>query len=329
VRTLREPVRGISEGLVAPKHPHPFRLLGQELLAVVPPFNLIGLRSHPAVLRKNLIMASVFALGAWGLIWLTGSVAQWVTTGFGVWVTFTWAQSLKIRDPATYNMMFGSKAFIYTMLAFPSMAFIGYGAGFWIPPLILRVHDVGVAEVGLYIGIGAALGGFVGITSGGMLADKLKTLFPSGRIVLGYVVIAGKVPLLLWLLYTDSLVAVYIINFFLTAFSACAGGVPPSTAADLVMPRMRAVAGAYYILLNTFIGLALGPYVIGQISVMLGNTGMDDATSLRGAIALAILCLVPALFFLIMAQRHLPKDEASRLERAAALGEDAEVQMGN
>ena len=329
VRTLREPVRGISEGLVAPKHPHPFRLLGQELLAVVPPFNLIGLRSHPAVLRKNLIMASVFALGAWGLIWLTGSVAQWVTTGFGVWVTFTWAQSLKIRDPATYNMMFGSKAFIYTMLAFPSMAFIGYGAGFWIPPLILRVHDVGVAEVGLYIGIGAALGGFVGITSGGMLADKLKTLFPSGRIVLGYVVIAGKVPLLLWLLYTDSLVAVYIINFFLTAFSACAGGVPPSTAADLVMPRMRAVAGAYYILLNTFIGLALGPYVIGQISVMLGNTGMDDATSLRGAIALAILCLVPALFFLIMAQRHLPKDEASRLERAAALGEDTEVQMGN
>lgn len=326
VRTLREPVRGISEGLVTPKHPHPFRVLGQELKAVVPPFNLIALRSHPAVLRKNLIFAAILALGAWGLIWLTGSVAQWITTGFGVWVTFTWAQSLKIRDPATYAMMFGSKAFIYTMLAFPTMAFIGYGAGFWIPPLILRVHEVGAAEVGLYIGIGAALGGFLGITSGGMLADRLKLIFPSGRLVLGYIVIAGKVPLLLWLLYTDSLVAVYVINFFLTAFSACAGGVPPSTAADLVMPRMRAVAGAYYILLNTFIGLALGPYVIGQMSVMLGSTGLDDAASLRGAIALAILSLVPALFFLVMAQRHLPTDESSRLRRAQELGEDIESQ---
>lgn len=324
VRTLREPVRGISEGLVAEKHPYPFRLLGQELMAVVPPFNVIALRTHPAALRKNLLFVALIVVVAWGLVWLTGSVAQWVTTGFGVWVTLTWAQSLKIRDPATYAMMFGSKAFVYTMLAFPTMAFIGYGAGFWIPPLILRVHEVGAAEVGLYIGIGSALGGFLGITSGGILADKLKTLFPSGRIVLGYIVIVGKVPLLLWLLYTDSLMSVYIINFFLTAFSACAGGVPPSTAADLVMPRMRAVAGAYYILLNTFIGLALGPYVIGQISDILGSTGMNDAESLRGAIAFAILSLIPALFFLVMAQRHLPRDEASRLQRARELGETVE-----
>ena len=322
VRTLREPVRGASEGLVAEKHPAPFKLLGQELLAVVPPFTLVGLRHHPKVLRANLMYAAVFAVVAWGLIALTGSVAQWITTGFGIWVTVTWAQSLKIRDPATYAMMFGSKAFIFTMLAFPIMAFIGYGGGFWIPPLLLRVHEVGAAEVGLFIGLTAATGGFTGITLGGMLADKLKTIFPSGRIVLGYIVIAGKVPLLLWLLYTDSLVTAYILNFFLTAFSACAGGVPPSTAADLVMPRMRAVAGAFFILLNTFIGLALGPYAIGEISDVLNAGGLNDAEALRSAIALAIFSLVPALVFLVLAQKHLAKDEASRLARAKALGEE-------
>ena len=322
VRTLREPVRGASEGLVAEKHPAPFKLLGQELLAVVPPFNLVGLRHHPKVLRANLMYAAAFAFAAWGLIALTGSVAQWITTGFGVWVTLTWAQSLKVRDPATYAMMFGSKAFIYTMLAFPIMAFIGYGGGFWIPPLLLRVHEVGAAEVGLFIGLTAATGGFTGITLGGMLADKLKTIFPSGRIVLGYIVIAGKVPLLLWLLYTDSLVTAYIINFFLTAFSACAGGVPPSTAADLVMPRMRAVAGAFFILLNTFIGLALGPYTIGEISDVLYAGGLTEAEALRSAIGLAIFSLVPALVFLVLAQKHLAKDEASRLARAKALGEE-------
>jgi hypothetical protein len=152
----------------------------------------------------------------------------------------------------------------------------------------------------------------------------LKQKFPSGRLVLGYIVVFGKVPVLLLLLYSDSLVTVYWLNFLLTAFSACGGGVPPSTASDLVMPRMRAVAGAYFILVNTFLGLALGPYVIGQVSDMFFAGGMTDADALRSAIALSTLTLIPALFFLVLAQKHLPKDEASRLERARALNEPVE-----
>jgi MFS family permease len=325
VRTLREPQRGVSEGLVAEQHPAPFKVLGSELIAVLPPFNLYGLRHHPRVLGFNLLCALAFAVGAWLLILATGSVAQWITTGFGVWVTLTWAQSLKTRDPATYHMMFGSRAFIYTMLAFPILAFVGYGSGFWIPPLLLRIHDVGATEVGLYLGLGAAVGGFLGITAGGIFADRLKQIFPSGRLVLGYVVVFGKIPLLLMLLYTDSIVTAYWVNFALTAFSACAGGVPPSTASDLVMPRMRAVAGAYYILMNTFIGLALGPYVMGQLSDMFLAGGMNDAEALRTAIAVSMVTLIPAVLFLVLAQKHLPKEEASRLQRARDLGEDVDV----
>ena len=322
VRTLREPVRGISEGLVTEKHPAPFKVLGRELTAVIPPLNVISLLGHSDALKKNAIAAVIFSLCAAGLIWLTGSVAQWVTSAFGVYVTFSWAQSLKIRDPATYHMMFGSKAYIYTMLAFPMTAFVGYGAGFWIPPLLLRVHEVGAAEIGLYLGLGSATGGFVGITLGGILADYLKRLFPSGRIVLGYFVIGGSVPLLVWMLMTDNLVTAFWINFFLTAFSACAGGVPPSTAADLVMPRMRATAGAYFILMNTFLGLALGPYFMGQFSDLFFASGMNDADALAWAIGVSMLTFVPALIFMILAQKHLPREEATRLERAKALGED-------
>jgi hypothetical protein len=84
---------------------------------------------------------------------------------------------------------------------------------------------------------------------------------------------------------------------------------------------MRAVAGAYYILLNTFIGLALGPYVIGELSDILFASGMDEANALRNAIAIATLSLLPALVFLVLAQKHLPADERSRLSRARALGE--------
>ncbi len=321
VRTLREPVRGISEGLVGPDHPTPFRLLGGELLAVIPPFNLISLRGSTRALRVNAMAAVAIVLGAWLLVLLTGSVAQWITTAVGVYVTFSWAQSLKIRDPVAHHMMFGSKAFVYTMLAFPLTAFVGYGAGFWIAPLLLRVHDVSATDVGLYLGLGAAFGGFIGITLGGILADHLKQRFPSGRLVVGFISIATTVPLLLLLLYTDSLATAFWLNFLLTIASSCGGGVPPSTAADLVMPRMRAIAGAYYILMNTFIGLALGPYAMGELSDVLQAGGMSSADSLRFAIAISMLTLIAALYFMWLAHRHLPKDESSRLERARALGE--------
>jgi MFS family permease len=326
VRTLREPTRGMSEGVVTEEHPAPFRLLGEELMAVIPPFNLRALIGHRGALRKNLLAAACFVSGAALLIWLTGSIGQWVATAIGVYVTFSWAQNLKIRDPATYSMMFQSRAFVYTMLAFPMTAFVGYGAGFWIPPLLLRVHDVSVTEIGLYIGLGAAAGGFLGITLGGILADYLKSRFPSGRMVLGYVSILGVVPLLLLLLYTEDLRFAFWINFFLTIPAASGGGIPPSTASDLVMPRMRAVAGAYYILVNTFIGLALGPYAIGQLSDWLHAGGMSNADALRSAIALSMLIFIPALLFLYLAQKHLPGDEASRLERARVLGEPVEAE---
>ena len=84
---------------------------------------------------------------------------------------------------------------------------------------------------------------------------------------------------------------------------------------------MRAIAGAYYILVNTFIGLALGPYTMGILSDTFAAGGMDAADSLRSAIACSLLIFPVTLIFLSLAWRHLPGDESSRLDRARRLGE--------
>ncbi len=321
VRTLREPIRGLSEGLVTKPHPAPYKVLGTEMAAVIPPFNIVAIVRTGASLRFNLIALVGIAIVAVLLITLTGSVAQWVATGIGVYVTISWAQSLKSRDPATFGMIFGTKAMIYTMIAFPTIAFVAYGVGFWTAPYLMRAHGATATEVGIWLGLGGAAGGFLGVTIGGIAADWLKTKYPSGRLVLGYVAIAGMVPTILALIYAESLYVAFWINFFATLVGACWPGVPPSTANDLVMPRMRAVAGAYYILVNTFIGLALGPYVIGQISDVFVANGSGSAEALRNAMACSMLIFVVSIFCLIMAQRHLPKDESSRLDRARAMGE--------
>ena len=52
VSTLREPIRGLSEGIVMPAEPTPFRKFAQELFSVLPPFTLIHAAQHGKVALK-------------------------------------------------------------------------------------------------------------------------------------------------------------------------------------------------------------------------------------------------------------------------------------
>ena len=321
VRTLKEPKRGISEGLVTEDHPAPFTLLRDELMSMLPLFNLVGLHRLGASLTANLQAAiCIFAVAAL-LVWVTDNLPQWLALGTGVYVTFCWAQSLRARDPATFAMIFRSKALIYTMIAFPTISFVTYGVGYWTAPLLLRLHETSATQVGLYIGLGNALGGLIGVTLGGMAGDFFKSKHPAGRLLIGFVAIFGTAPLVLWMIYTKSLVLAFILNFLHHLFSAAWPGIPPSTAADLVLPRMRAIAGAYYILVNTMIGLALGPYFIGQLSDVFAGSGMNSAEALQTAIASSMLIFVVTFVFLLLAWRHLPRELETRLDRARTAGE--------
>jgi hypothetical protein len=211
---------------------------------------------------------------------------------------------------------------IYTMIAFPTISFVTYGVSFWTPPLLMRLHDTTAGEVGMWVGLGNAAGGLLGVTLGGYFADYFKSKTPSGRLIIGFVAVFGTMPLVLWMVYTDSLIWAFWLNFLYHIPSACWPGIPPSTAADLVMPRMRAVAGAYYILVNTFIGLALGPYTIGRLSDFFEGDGKESAEALQLAMSSSMVIFAITLVCLVMAWRYLPKDEGSRLDRARALGEE-------
>ena len=84
---------------------------------------------------------------------------------------------------------------------------------------------------------------------------------------------------------------------------------------------MRAVASAFYILTGIFVGFALGPVVIGQISDTFSRSGMGAADALRDAMLLALLAGIPALAFFALGGRHIGRDESTRLARARELGE--------
>ncbi len=323
VWTLREPIRGMSEGLTAPASERPFAETGQTFVSVLPIVSLFGLYRLGGVqaVRNNLLNGLVLAAIFYGLYTLMPTALQWIMLGLGVYITVTWVQFLRLSDPAAYGMIFGCRAFVLAAVGFPSLSFVTYGVGFWSPPFMQRVHGESIADAGLYLGIGAALGGFLGIVLGGYLADRLKQRWDNARLYIGLAIPVLALPFAFTFLYTDSVLVAYICSFVFSILSPAWLGSATSTFNDLVMPRMRAIASAYYVLMNTFLGLALGPYLVGQISDAYTASGVQPDEALRVAMTWGLAPFAVSVLFLLLACRYLPGDEKDRLKRAQALGE--------
>jgi MFS family permease len=320
---LKEPERGASENIVTEPHPHPFRESARALAAVLPPFTLFSLLAvgGARALGVNVLVAMVVAAAAYGANLLTDTPNQWIALGIGVYAAVSWVHGLKLADPAAFVMMFHCRTLVLISIGFPCLAFVTYGLGFWSVPYMLRAHGVGLAEAGAILGGGSAVGGWLGITVGGLAADRLRRYTVNARLYVGIVAPIICAPFAIWFLTTSSAWIAYTCFFVFSTFSPMWIGGAASTVNDLVLPRMRALASAYYLLMITFIGLALGPYLIGQISDVYIAGGLSDGDALRGAMLWACCMLGVSLIFLLSAMRFLGHEEGNRLERAKALGE--------
>lgn len=309
VMTLREPVRGAVDGIVTPPVVDPFRGFFAELLAVIPPFTLFGAarRGNPALLR-NIVFAACVAGVGYVLYRLTGNWQQWLFLGIGVYAVFSWATNLRHTDRAAFDLIWGNAAFLTTVLGYGLIAFISYTGSYWAAPYAERVLGVSKTDIAWFVGGAGALAGFLGVILGGRMADWLRARNPSGRIL---VVMFGLLfPLVPFVIsYTTSSVVVFYIAHFVAAVgTSSALGAAAATSQDLVLPRMRGTATATFFLSTTLIGLALGPYMAGQVSTLTGNL----ATGI-----LSTLVVVPiSLVLLIFAYRLVPAAERAVHDRA-------------
>jgi MFS family permease len=323
VATLREPRRGVSEGLVegAPE-PHPFLVAGRELLAVLPPFTLLtAARNGRRALLTNSTMALAIAIVVTVLVELVGTPTQWIALGVGAYAALSWAQNLVAQDPVAFTMIFRCATLRCVALGFPSIAFVTYGVGFWAPPFMLRVHGVEASTAGTILGLSAAVGGLLGVSFGGWLSDRLRAVSVNARLWIGIGAPLCALPIGIVFLTTDRLIVAYAASFLFSVVSPMWLGPGAGTVNDLVMPRMRAMTSAFYLLMVSFIGLALGPYSIGRLSDHFASTGLASAEALRHAMLWSLGMLLVAAAVLAVGLRYLPADERSRLERARAAGE--------
>jgi MFS family permease len=323
VLTLREPVRGAIDGIATPPSPQPFKGFIDELLAVIPPFTIVGAaRRGGGALLRNLLAAMVFYAVAWMLTHATrvegqweylGLSQQWLFLGMGWYAIFSWATSLRAKDPAAFALIWGNPAFLCTILGYGCVAFGSYASSYWAAPYAERTFEVAKTEIGWLIGGPAAIAGFLGVIMGGRMADWLRARIDAGRIiVVAFGLLAPIIPFII--AYTTTSSAIFYITHFIAAVcTSSALGAAAATTQDLVLPRMRGTATATFFLATTLFGLALGPYMAGQVSTVTGSlsTGI-----------LSTLLVVPfGMVLLYFAYRLVPDAERNAPARARAAGE--------
>ena len=315
VATLREPMRGGVDGIATKTADNPFRDFFAELVTIIPPLTLIGAaRRGVGALAVNLLFAGLCVAVGWGLTLLTHKPAQWIAVGVGVYAVFSWVCALRLRDPVTFRLIWGTPAFLQVALGYGLIAFVAYAISFWGTPYAERVLGADVRWAALFLGLGGAIGGAVGATSGGAISDRLRRKHAAGRI---YVILTGAlvpVPLLFAAFLTVDPATFYVLVFLAGLLGASfALGAAAAATQDLVLPRMRGTATATFFLGNALVGLALGPSLVGIVSDMTGSlqTGL-----------FSLLAVVPiAVVLLLFALRSVPKAEASLIERARIAGE--------
>ena len=197
---------------------------------------------------------------------------------------------------AALREIFGSRAFVYILIAASVTAFLGYGKALWTISFFIRSHGLSTTEAGLSMAVVLGLAAAFGTWLGGKAADVFGRRDKRHILTLPAFGMAIVAPLLFlgylmedWRVAMALLIVPSIVNsaYYGPAY-ACVQG--------LVRPQARAVAASIMLFGQNLIGLGFGPFLFGVLSDALAPAYGEESVRyvLYGA---AWLGLIPAFFF--------------------------------
>ncbi len=208
------------------------------------------------------------------------------------------------------------KSFRHLGIAAGLHAFVGYGAGTWNAPYLIRSHEMPITEVGSWLALISGIGA-IGTFAGGYVADHLSDRTGDRRWYFWVPGIATvlMVPFQFVAYLSDGMWSVIPSLFVVSILGGMYLGPSFAMTQGLVTLRMRAVASAILLFMLNIIGMGLGPYFVGIASDMLAPA--YQVSSLRYALCLAVLANIWAaahyMFGATTLRGDLEKTEALNL----------------
>lgn len=177
-----------------------------------------------------------------------------------------------------------------------NLALVGINS--WVSVYFMRIHGWTISEAGFNIGIALILGGVLGLIIGGWLSDKISGYIAGGKAYFCLVCAVLAIPFAIFFATQDN--AFNALVFFALSYSFMVAPIAPAAAMlqEITPNRMRGMLSAFYLLIVSLIGLALGPLIVA----FLNDTYFGGGVGIQKALLISIPAfnLLAATFYFVL-----------------------------
>jgi MFS family permease len=217
---------------------------------------------------------------------------------------------------AVVTTLLSKRSFWTLSLGAASSSIMGYGLFAWLPAFFVRSFGEALPAYLSFLpdwmipeGAGALLyaayfygsivliGGTIGLFLGGLAADRLGEKHRGAYALVPAIAFLCTVPLYAFGILSPSLTTIFFALLAPTALGLAWIGPVVSAFQHIVPVNMRATATAVFLLINNFLGLALGDVVIGFLSDTMRGLFGDESLRYSILCGTAFYMIASALFF--------------------------------
>lgn len=178
-------------------------------------------------------------------------------------------------------------------LAFGCMVFVNVGYLTWMPTFLVDKFGLSLTEAGFSALFYHHIGAFLGVLSGGRIADRFARQHPRSRLVVQALGLLLGAPFIFWISQSPTQVLTYAALFGFGIFRGWYDSNIVASLYEVVAPTIRSSAYGLMLACAFLIG-ASAPYGLGLLKPTLGLT--TGLASLSGVYVLGGLLIATAAF---------------------------------